>query len=153
MSWDDRYHPYQFSKRHKSKIILLVIVLISLIIDIFQPGIYQGILGQYQSTNSNQAPDFLGNSSQRELTVNQTRFIGTWENTTLGMDTVFIFTNDTLVVEGSLGSQYSTYEISDYKTFIMTTDGQSENVSYGFLNDNVLLIDYQGAVITLNKIG
>jgi len=153
MSWDDRYHPYQFSKRHKSKIILLVIVLISLIIDIFQPGIYQGILGQYQSTNSNQAPDFLGNSSQRELTVNQTKFIGTWENTTLGMDTVFIFTNDTLVVEGSLGSQYSTYEISDYKTFIMTTDGQSENVSYGFLNDNVLLIDYQGAVITLNKIG
>jgi hypothetical protein len=153
MSWDEEHYPLQFTKRHKSKIILLIIVLISLVIDLVEPDLYQGILGQTQSTNSNLANEFPGNLSQGELTVNQSRFIGTWKNTTLGVDTTFTFTNDTFTVESLLGSQSSSYRVLDYITLMITSPGeQPENISYRFVNDNVLLIAYQGSVIALNKI-
>lgn len=153
MGWDEEHYPLQFTKRHKSKIVLLIIVLIFLVIDLFQPDLYQGILGQSQSANSNPASDFLGNFSQGELTVNQSRFIGTWKNTTLGVDTTFTFTNDTFTVGSLMVSQSSSYRVVDYRTLTIASPGEKpENISYRFVNDNVLLIAYQGSVITLNKI-
>jgi len=153
MSWDEEHYPLQFTKRHKSKIILLIIVLIGLVIDLVEPDLYQGLLGQTQSTNSNLANGFPGNLSQGELTVNQSRFIGTWKNTSLGIDTAFTFTNETFTVESLLGSQSSSYRVFDYMTLMIDSPGeQPENISYRFVSDNVLLIAYQGSLITLNKI-
>jgi hypothetical protein len=153
MGWDEEHYPYQFAKRHKGKIVLLIIVVIGLVSDVIQPNMYQGILGQSQSTNSNLANEFPGTPSQGGLAVNQSKFIGTWKNTTLGVDIIFTFTNDTFTVENPLGSQSSSYEVLDYMTLMITpSGGQSENISYRFMNDSVLLIAYQGAIFTLNKI-
>jgi hypothetical protein len=153
MSWDEEHYPYQFAKRHKSKIILLIIVVIGLVSDVIQPNLYQGILGQTQSTNSNLANEFPGTPGQGGLTVNQSRFIGAWKNTTLGVDIIFTFTNDTFTVESPLGSQSYSYEVSDYMNLMIASPGgQPENISYRFLNDSVLLVAYQGSIFTLNKI-
>ena len=140
-------------KKHKSKIVMLILLLVGLIFDIFQSNIFSAFSGQSQ-TNPGELSSFLGNLSQGNLTVNEGRFSGAWKNTTGGVDTLFTFTGGTLLVASPSQVQYYTYEVLDGRTFMITSsDGQSENVSYEFASDSALLIDYHGSLLTLIKVG
>lgn len=140
-------------KRHKSSIVMLILILIGLIFDVFQSNIFSTFSGQSQTANTGQLSNLLGNFNQGNLTANQGRLFGIWKNTTNGIDTIFTFTNDTLFVASSSQIQSYTYDVLDNRSLIITSpEGQSENASYEFISDSNLLINYHGSLLSLIKV-
>lgn len=141
-------------RKHKRSIVMLILLLVGLIFDVFQSNIFSAFSGQSQTTDLGQLSDLLGNSSQVNSTANDVRFLGVWKNTTNGADTLFTFTDGTLLVDNSSQIQYYTFAVLDDRTFTITSqDGQPGNVSYEFASDSALMIDYHGSSLSLIKVG